>query len=77
MNTANVHSASTVAFELRFEPLLHMGRVLAFPWDAEGRVDLARCSKDERTSYLFARAMIGPEYKWPRVAAAPDLMSRR
>ena len=73
MNTATVPSAaSAVAFELRFEPLFQPGRALAFPCDDEGHVDLERCSKDERTSYLFARAMVGREYKGPRVEPVPD-----
>lgn len=73
MNDATLLAvASASAFELRFEPLLHPGLALAFPCDCEGHVDLERCSKDERTSYLFARSMVGREYKRPRVGPAPD-----
>lgn len=68
MNIAPVPSAAAAFFELRFEPLFQPGLVLAFPCDGEGHVDLARCTFDERTSYLFARAMVGREYKGPRVA---------
>ena len=72
MNAGTVPSeAGAFAFELRFEPLFQPGRALAFPCDGEGHVDLERCSRDERTSYLFARAMVGREYKAPRVVLTP------
>ena len=72
MNSATVSSAAgAVDFELRFEPLFQPGCALAFPCDKEGHVDLERCGKDERTSYLFARAMVGRQYKGPRVARCP------
>jgi hypothetical protein len=48
------------------------GRALAFPLDGEAHVDLERCSKDERTSYPFARAMLGREYRRPWVAPVRD-----
>jgi hypothetical protein len=60
------------AYELRFESLFQPGPALAFPCDSEGHVDLERCSPDARTSYLFARFMVGREYKRPRVAPAGD-----
>jgi hypothetical protein len=59
------------AFELRFESLFQPGPALAFPCDSEGQVDLERCGAGARTSYLFARFMVGREYKRPRVAPAP------
>ena len=72
MNAGTVPSeAGAFAFELRFEPLFQPGRALAFPCDGEGHVDLERCSREERTSYLFARAMVGREYKGPRVVLTP------
>jgi hypothetical protein len=58
-------------FELRFESLFQPGRALAFPCDRDGHVDDEHFSHDIRSSYLFARAMVGREYKWPRVTACP------
>jgi hypothetical protein len=56
------------AFELRFQSLYHPGRALAFPCDCAGHVDLDQFSERTRNNYLFARAMLGREYAWPRVA---------
>ncbi len=56
------------AFELRFQSLFQFGRALAFPCDCEGHVDLDHFSERARNNYLFARAMIGREFAWPRVA---------
>jgi len=62
----SMHDA--VAFELRFQSLYQLGRALAFPCDREGHVDLNRFSERVRNNYLYARAMLGREYAWPRVA---------
>ncbi|SFN22493.1 hypothetical protein [Variovorax sp. OV329] len=64
-----MHNA--VAFELRFESLYHLGRAFAFPCDCHGQVDLDRCSERARNNYLFAQAMMGREYGWPRVVPCP------
>lgn len=55
-------------FELRFESLYQPGCALAFPCDREGHVDDEHLGATIRHSYLFARAMVGREYKWPRIA---------
>ena len=71
MNAATVLPPAA-AFELRFESLFQPGRAMVFPCDSEGHVDLGRCSANAQTSYLFARAMVGREYKWPRIAPAAE-----
>jgi hypothetical protein len=55
-------------FELRFQSLYQLGRALAFPCDCEGNVDLDHFSERVGNNYLYARAMLGREYAWPRVA---------
>jgi hypothetical protein len=55
------------AFQLRFGSLLHGGRALAFPCDAGGRVDLDALSPRALGNYLYARAMIGREFRRPAV----------
>jgi hypothetical protein len=52
---------------LWFRSLFHEGRALAFPCDAQGRVDLDSLSERARTNYLFARAAIGREFAVPAV----------
>ena len=54
-------------FELRFQSLFHEGRGLAFPCDAEGRVDLDALSERGRVNYLYARTLIGRDYSVPAV----------
>ena len=59
------HTAAS--FEIRFQPLFHEGRALAFLCDSGGHVDLDAVSERERNNYLFARAMVGREYAIPQV----------
>ncbi|MEK8048803.1 hypothetical protein AACH10_00960 [Ideonella sp. DXS22W] len=54
-------------FELRFESLFVEGRGLAFPCDREGHVDLDALSERARSNYLYARAVVGREYRQPAV----------
>ena len=54
-------------FELRFQPLFHEGRALAFPCDAAGHVALDTLSERARENYLYARVVIGREYAVPAV----------
>lgn len=62
------------SFELRFGHLYLEGRGLAFPCDAQGEVALDLLSERARERYLYARAMIGREYRRPEVALRdPDL----
>ncbi len=56
---------SSIEFELRFQPLIRDGRMLAFPCNPQGRVDLDTVSDRTKNDYLFARAMIGRDYAVP------------
>jgi hypothetical protein len=55
---------------LSFGPLGPTARPLVFDCDVAGRVDLDRLDRRERADYLYARALIGRDYRWPRVVAA-------
>lgn len=57
------------SFELRFDSLSRRGRGFAFPCDAQGNVDLDELSDGLRTSYLFARTLIGRDFSAPTVRA--------
>jgi hypothetical protein len=61
----NAVAAEADAFELRFDSLFHEGRALAFPCDAQGRVDLDTLGERARINYLFARAVVGRDYACP------------
>ena len=54
-------------YELRFHSLFRPGRGYTFPCDAGGHVDLDAMSEGERTSYFYARAVIGHELSMPAV----------
>jgi hypothetical protein len=54
-------------YELRFDSLFVEGRGFAFPCDAAGRVDLDSLSEQARRNYLYARAVVGREYRCPAV----------
>jgi len=54
-------------YELRFDSLFVAGRGLAFPCDAAGQVDLDGLSERARRNYLYARAVVGREYRYPAV----------
>ncbi len=43
---------------------------MTFPCDAQGHVALDRLSERARQNYLFARAMIGRDFAWPRIQCA-------
>lgn len=58
---------ASLGFELRFQSLSRERRVLAFPCDPQGRVDLDAVSDRTRNDYLFARAMVGRDYAIPIV----------
>jgi hypothetical protein len=65
---ASIASHAAGSYELRFRCLSDPGRAVAFPCDAAGRVDLDRLSERVRTSYFYARTVIGREYAIPAVA---------
>ncbi len=55
-------------YELRFMSLSERGRGYAFPCDALGNVDIDALPDRARTSYLFARAVVGNVLSAPVVA---------
>lgn len=68
-------AADAPSYEVRFMSLYLQGRGLAFPCDAQGRVDMDALSERARNNYLFARAMVGRETAAPcvhRHEPAPD-----
>lgn len=56
-------------YELRFDSLFVAGRGLSFPCDAQGQVQMDRLSERARNNYLYARAVVGREYRTPAVTA--------
>ena len=70
MRSHPVHAERSATFEIRFQSLFNEGRGLAFPCDADGRVDLEALSERGRSNYLFARAMVGREFATPDVRLA-------
>jgi hypothetical protein len=54
-------------FEVRFPSLNDAGQALAFPCDAQGRVDMDALSERSVADYLFARATVGHDYDRPLV----------
>jgi hypothetical protein len=54
-------------FELRFFSLSPRRADFSIPCDANGAVDIDRLSDSVRLRYLFARKVIGLEYRRPTV----------
>lgn len=67
MNTVSMSLNDAGAYELRFQSLFNEGRALAFPCDAQGRVDMDALSDRARGNYLYARAVVGREFATPAV----------
>lgn len=65
MNPATTTPRDSSGFELRFQSLFQEGRGLAFPCDAQGRVDIDSLSRTLRLNYLYARTLIGREFAMP------------
>ncbi|MES2889825.1 MAG: hypothetical protein V4739_17665 [Pseudomonadota bacterium] len=59
-------------YELRFRSLFDDGRALAFPCDAQGRVDESGLSDQARHNYLRARQVIGKDWATPLVQVRLD-----
>jgi hypothetical protein len=57
-------------YEIRFQSLYQEGRALCFPCDEAGQVELDRLSERARDNYLYARAVVGREFAYPRVCRA-------
>jgi hypothetical protein len=64
------HCMNATPYLLHFSSLFRQGRALAFPCDAEGRVNLDALSETARNNYLFARAVVGREFDVPAVVPA-------
>jgi hypothetical protein len=54
-------------YEIRFQSLFNEGRGLSFPCDEQGNVLLDALSERARENYLYARAVVGREYAYPKV----------
>jgi len=63
-------SISDARYLIRFQSLKDERLVLEFACDAEGRVELDRLSDKARNDYLFARAVVGGEFRRPAVVPA-------
>lgn len=63
-------SIDAAGYELRFDSLFVEGRGLSFPCDSQGHVDWDRLSERARCNYLYARAVVGREYRSPAVRAS-------
>jgi hypothetical protein len=61
--------AGSTGHVLQFRSLFDSGRGLAFPCDAQGRVDLDALSDSARNNYFFARAVVGRDFTFPAVVA--------
>lgn len=57
-------------FRLCFEPFYGRLMPYEFPCDARGHVDLDAFDDDTRLRYLYARALIGLDYRIPRIEPA-------
>jgi hypothetical protein len=60
----------SAAYELRYYSLLQQDRMLAFPCDKEGHVDIDGLDSRERLDYFYARTVIGREFRRPVVTPA-------
>lgn len=68
MNEAPGLADSNVAHhELRFRNLFSRHCGYAFPCDAEGHVQMDELSERCRSSYFYARALVGSEFSSPTV----------
>ena len=69
MNQAPGFAAGKAAhYELRFLNLFNRRCGYAFPCDAEGHVQIDELSDRGRSSYFYARALVGNEFSSPTVA---------
>lgn len=64
---SNIMQAHGADYELRFESLFNEGRALSFPCDKAGLVDMDSLSERARCNYLYARAVVGREFRTPAV----------
>ncbi len=71
MSTSCTTAEQASHHELRFQSLFDEGRALAFPCDAQGRVDLDTLSERARRNYFYARGLVGRDFAFPRVQPRP------
>lgn len=64
---SNATQAQEAGYELRFESLFNEGRALSFPCNEAGLVDMDALSERARCNYLYARAVVGREFRTPAV----------
>jgi hypothetical protein len=62
-----MNAMPNLSFELRFRSLFQEGRALAFPCDADGRVEIDSLTDRARDNYFYARSLIGREFAMPAV----------
>jgi aspartyl/asparaginyl beta-hydroxylase (cupin superfamily) len=62
-----VMTVACASHVLWFRSLFREGLALAFPCDAQGRVDMDTLSERARKNYLFARTLVGREFSVPSV----------
>ncbi|SCK32370.1 hypothetical protein VAR608DRAFT_2819 [Variovorax sp. HW608] len=60
-------SSRTAHYQLRYQSLKRQEKVLAFPCDAQGRVEMNSLSDLARNDYLYARAVVDFEFARPTV----------
>ena len=66
MNTP-MNTPLSTTHQIRFQSLHHEGRAMAFPCDAQGRVELDALTERARNNYLFARAVVGRDFAHPAI----------
>jgi hypothetical protein len=61
------HDFEQTGYELHFESLDGVRGACNFPCDARGHVDMDQLGDSVLMKYLYARAVIGREYRLPSV----------
>lgn len=67
MDSSAMAAGDDARYELRFRSLFGDGRGYAFPCDPEGHVDLDALSPPALNNYLYARTVVGREFRAPAV----------
>lgn len=62
-----VSPSNRIAYQLRFQAPSATEKVLVFPCDAQGRVDLNALDRRSLADYLYARALVGRRFLAPAV----------
>jgi len=72
VNSTFVAQSEAQRFELRFCGLRPTSRDVVIPCDAAGSVDIDCLSEPLRVRYLFARAVVGFQYRMPMVTPVAE-----